>query len=85
MKQVPNDFQIIIEDGKPDIDVEVNYRCFFEPNKCMAPMCVSGSIYSGHSLQDFVKHGKQSYEQERDSEGNPKWLKVDVMSIHISE
>ena len=58
MKQVPNDHEIIITDDK-DLFVEVNYRCFFEPNKCFAPMCVSGSIYNGHTLQDLLNKEKK--------------------------
>jgi len=62
----------IVEDDR-EIDVEIDYRCFFTEKQAFAPMEVMTSIYKGHTLFDAIEEGKKSYEKD--------YLKVEVMEV----
>lgn len=63
-----------IEDDR-EIDVEIDYRCFFSPTQAYAPMTLYSSIYKGNDLENQVADGKTSYEKQ--------YQKVEVMEVRI--
>lgn len=74
MTKVPLDFDFeVVEDI--EIDVEVNYRCWFSPTRCFYPMAVSGSICKGEKLSDFKRDGLEDY--------NKDYQKVEVVDVFI--
>lgn len=77
MDIVPNDLDIQLVDPSlaNEIEVEVDYRCFFAENQAFAPMTVSGSIHHEYSLQDFIKKGKKEYEKD--------YIKVEIMQVRV--
>ena len=64
----------IVKDDK-EIDVEIDYRCFFTETKSFAPMEVYTSIYKGHSLFDAIDQSKKMYERD--------YLRVEVIEARI--
>ena len=77
MNIVPKELEIEMTDTTltNEIEVEVDYRCFFTKNQAFAPITVSDSIHHGHSLQDLIKEGKKGYEKD--------YLKVEIMQVRI--
>lgn len=75
LKKVSNDFQLEVTKDDIEIDVEVNYRCFFAPNKSFYPMNCIGSIYKGRTLEDFKQECKKDYEKQ--------YEKVEIVDVFI--
>lgn len=75
MKKVEPNYDHQIDDEDLEIDVQVNYRCFFSENMAFYPMDRSGSIYKGQSLQDFINEGLESYSKD--------YQKVEVVDVFI--
>lgn len=76
MIQVNKSTEIEIND-ESFIDVEVNYRCYFSPTQAFYPMEVSGEIYKGNSLQQFIDEFKKDYEKN--------YEKVEVVEVFVSK
>jgi len=77
MNPVPLNTEIEIEDPNAEIDIEIDYRCFFTPNKAFAPMTVFRSIYEGETLQQAIAKGKKRYEKD--------YHKVEVMAVRVDQ
>lgn len=75
MKKVDLNHEIEITDPNKEMDIEVDYRCFFAPNKAFAPMTLWTSIHEGTSLQKEIARGKESYEKD--------YEKVEVMEVRV--
>lgn len=79
MKAVPKELEIEITDTNltEELEVEVDYRCFFTEQQAFAPTTVSGSIHHKHTLQDFIKQGKKNYEKQ--------YQKVEVIEVRVGD
>ena len=79
MEIVPIDLDIQITDKSQteELEVEVDYRCFFTENEAFAPMTMSCSIHDGLTLQECIKEGKKSYESD--------YLKVEIMQVRLGD
>ena len=79
MNIVPNNLEVEIKDKEQDVqlEVEVDYRCFFTENKAFSPMTRKSTIHEGLTLQECIEEGKKNYESE--------YLKVEIMQVRIGE
>lgn len=75
MKNVDLTFDCEVTDENLEIDVEVNYRCFFTDHYALYPMCVSGSIYKGRTLSQFKQEGYDRYCKD--------YQKVEIVDVLI--
>jgi hypothetical protein len=77
MRTVPNDYELTVEDPDVEIDVEIDYRCFFAPNQAFAPMTAWTSVSKNYPLQKVIARGKADYEKQ--------YQKVEVMAVRIDD
>ena len=76
MKTVSTEYEYIVDNDDDEIDIEIDYRCFFAPNMALYPMTVMRSIYNGCSLQEAIHESKGSYEKD--------YIKVEVVNVRIN-
>lgn len=76
LQKVALDFDYEVTDER-DIDVQVNYRCFFAPGMALYPMEVTGSIYNGCKLSEFKKDGLDNYLKD--------YQRVEIVDVFIDQ
>ena len=75
MKTVSTESEYRVDNDDDEIDVEIDYRCFFAPNMALYPMTVMRSVYKGCSLQEAIQESKANYEKD--------YIKVEVVNVRI--
>lgn len=63
MNAVDLNYEVEISDPDLEIDVEIDYKCYFEPLKHFK-MTKYSSIHKGETLQQSIADGIKHYERE---------------------
>lgn len=64
MKSVAITADYEVKNGNEEIDIEIDYRCFFAPGMAFFPMTATRSIYNGCTLQEAIAESKRRYERQ---------------------
>lgn len=75
MKSVAITEDYEVKNENEEIDIEIDYRCFFAPGMAFYPMTVTRSIYNGCTLQEAIDESKKRYERQ--------YEKVEVVNVRI--
>lgn len=78
MTKVENNYEYEVTDPWEEVECDLTFRCYFseKPPLAMYPMKVSGSIYKGQTLQEFIEESKRDYEKD--------YIKVELVETYLA-